>query len=135
MTYHIPSDSQVRNALRKVLKKAHTIPSQTLLKSLISEELNTKKKTYGISPQRLRLIAIESPFVSLEIQSREGDPKKSLTHCPVCHHKLTQVKNLTIWGGVVTIQLHCKFCKYWTGKKKRVPTRYIFHYKTPAYHS
>jgi len=129
MKYHIPSDTQVRNALRKVLQKAHTVPSQTLLKSLISDELNTKKKRYGISPQRLRHIAVESPFVSLEIHSREGDPKKNLTRCPVCQHKLIQVKNLTIWGGVVTIQLQCKKCHYWTGKKKRVPTRYIFHYQ------
>ena len=25
--------------------------------------------------------------------------------------------------------VRCSKCKYWTGKKKRIPTRYIFHYK------
>ena len=39
------------------------------------------------------------------------------------------VKNLTIWGGEVTIQFQCSDCGYWTGKKKRIPTRYVFHFK------
>jgi len=128
MSYFIPSDEKVRNALKKVLQKAHRVPSQSLLTKLVLEELCTGKKTYGLSPQRLRKIAVESPFVSLDIHSREGDPKKTLSSCPVCHHPLTHVKNLTIWGGEVTIQFKCRFCGYWTGKKKRVPTRYSFQY-------
>ncbi|MFO8077311.1 MAG: hypothetical protein R6U21_01515 [Thermoplasmatota archaeon] len=128
MSYFIPSDKKVRYALKKVLRKAHRVPSQTLLTKLVQEELCTSKKKYGLSPQRLRKIAIESPFVSLDIHSREGDPKKTLSHCPVCHHFLTHVKNLTIWGGEVTIQFRCSSCGYWTGKKKRVPTRYSFQY-------
>lgn len=129
MSYAIPSDKQVRAALKRVLQKAHSIPSQTLLTKLVLDELHQKKKTYGLSPQRLRIIALESSFARVEIHSREGDPKKTLSHCPVCHHQLKHVKNLTIWGGEVTIQFQCPFCGYWTGKKKRVPTRYVFHYK------
>ena len=37
------------------------------------------------------------------------------------------VKNQTIWGGEVTLEFRCRRCGYWTGKKKRVPTRYVFH--------
>jgi len=129
MSYLIPSEKTVKNALKRVLKNAHSIQTQTLLHKLVLKELQTKKKTYGLSPQRLRMIALQSPFVSIEIHSREGDPKKTLSRCPVCHHSLTHVKNLTIWGGEVTIQFRCSFCGYWTGKKKRVPTRYVFHYK------
>mgnify|MGYP006282351315 CR=1 FL=1 len=128
MSYFIPSDRKVRDALKKVLQKAHRVQSQSLLTKLVQEELRTPKKTYGLSPQRLRKIAIESCFVSIDIHSREGDPKKTLSSCPVCHHSLTHVKNLTIWGGEVTIQFKCSFCGYWTGKKKRVPTRYSFQY-------
>lgn len=128
MSYHIPSDEKLIKLLQKVLKKAHTVNSQSLLKKLIQEELKKIDPNLGVSPQRLRKLAINSSFASVEINSREGSPNKILKGCPVCNHQLKQIKNLTIWGGKVTIEFQCQHCGYWTGKKKRVPTRYIFHY-------
>jgi len=129
MGYQIPSDDHVKSALKNVLKKFRTVNTQYRLKELVSKELNKKKEKYGISPSRLRVIAINSDFVKLEIHSREGDPKKLMIKCPVCESPLKRVKNLTIWGGEVTIEFRCKKCGYWTGKKKRIPTRYVFHLK------
>ena len=129
MGYHVPSDKLVETALKKVLKGNRSVQSQKKLKRLIIKELNTKKKTFGVSESRLRKIAINSNFVKLEIHSREGDPKRLLAKCPVCESSLKRVKNLTIWGGEVTIEFSCLNCGYWTGKKKRIPTRYVFHHK------
>ena len=129
MSYHIPSDNLVETALKKVLKENRTVHSQKKLKQLIVKELNTKKKTFGVSESRLRKIAINSNYVKLEIHSREGDPRRLLAKCPVCESILKRVRNLTIWGGEVTIELSCPNCGYWTGKKKRIPTRYVFHLK------
>jgi len=130
MSYLIPKDDQIKIALKNVLKKYRTIQTQNKLKKLVNKELNTKKEIYGISQARLRNIAINSNFVKLEIHSREEDPKKLLTKCPVCHNVLKKVKNQTIWGGKVTLEFKCPHCGYWTGKKKRIPTRYVFHFKT-----
>ena len=129
MSYHIPSDDQIKNALEKVLKKFRTVHSQNRLKTLVTKELDTKKQKFGVTGGRLRNIAINSDFVKLEIHSREGDPKKLMVKCPVCGGTLKRVKNLTIWGGEVTIEFRCPSCGYWTGKKKRIPTRYVFHLK------
>jgi uncharacterized protein with PIN domain len=129
MNYHIPSDEQIESALRKVFEKVHAVQSQNKLKELITEELSTKKEKFGVSGTRLRDIAIKSDFLKLEIHSREGDPKKLMTKCPVCSAVLKRVKNLTIWGGEVTIEFNCPKCGYWTGKKKRIPTRYAFQLK------
>jgi len=129
MSYHIPSDDQIKVALKEVLRKFRTVQSQSKLKELATKELNTKKKKFGVTGSRLRNIAINSDFVKLEIHSREGNPKKLMTKCPVCRNTLKRVKNLTIWGGEVTIEFRCPNCGYWTGKKKRIPTRYIFHLK------
>jgi hypothetical protein len=127
MSYHIPNDEQVVSALKKVFKKYRTVNSQNRLRKLVIQELNTKKKKFGVSESRLRNLAIKSDFVKLEIHSREGDPKKMLAKCPVCGSSLKKVKNLTIWGGKVTIEYKCSNCGYWTGKKKRIPSRYVFH--------
>ncbi len=128
MNYHIASDEKIKKNLEKVLKEYRTVSSQYKLKNLVSKKINTSKKKYTVSQKRLRNIAINSDFVKLEIHSREGDPKKTMHKCPVCTHNLKKVKNQTIWGGKVTLEFKCSFCSYWTGKKKRIPTRYVFHY-------
>jgi len=128
MTYHIPSDENIQNALVNIFKKIHIVNSQKELKKLVTNELKTKNKNYGVSGKRLRNIAIQTDFIKLDIHSREGDPKKILSKCPVCDSSLNRVKNLTIWGGEVTIEFRCLKCGYWTGKKKRIPSRYIFHF-------
>lgn len=129
MTYHIASDEQIKKALKKVLIKYRTVHSQIMLHKLVIKELTGKKEKYGVSGARLRSIAINSDFIKFEIHSREGDPKKTMNKCPVCSSNLKRVKNLTIWGGEVTIEFKCGTCGYWTGKKKRIPTRYVFHLK------
>ena len=129
MSYHIATDNQIESVIRKVLKKFRTVNSQNNLKKLVEKELNTKKKKFGVTASRIRNVALNSDFIKLEIHSREGDPKKLMYKCPVCKSDLHKVKNLTIWGGEVTIELNCKKCGYWTGKKKRIPTRYVFHLK------
>lgn len=128
MDYKIPSDVNVEKALRNVFRKVHTVPSQNKLKELVTEELSSDEERFGVSPSRLRKIAISSDFIDLEIHSREGDPKKIMSRCPVCEKSLHRVRNFTIWGGKVTIEFRCSNCGYWTGKRKRIPTRYIFHY-------
>ena len=128
MTYHIASDDIIINGLKKIFKKNHTVNSQKELKKLIKNEIKTKKMNYSVSEKRLRNLAINSDFIKIDIHSREGDPKKILSKCPVCGASLKRVKNLTIWGGEVTIEFRCLKCSYWTGKKKRIPTRYVFHY-------
>lgn len=129
MSYHIPSDEKVKVGLKNVLKKFRTVHSQSKLTHLVLKELNKTKKKFGLTGNRLRNIALNSDFIKLEIHTREGDPKKIMNKCPVCNNPLKRVKNLTIWGGEVTIEFNCKKCGYWTGKKKRIPTRYIFHLK------
>jgi len=123
------SDEEIKEALSKVFNKNHTVSSQNNLKKLVDKELNKKKLKSGVSPSRVRNNAIACDFIKLEIHSREGDPDKIMAKCPVCGGSLKNVKNLTIWGGEVTIEFSCKNCGYWTGKKKRIPTRYVFHLK------
>jgi uncharacterized protein with PIN domain len=125
MAYRIPSDERVERALKKIFEKYRTVSSQSRLKELVDKEL----KRYRVSPPRIRKITISSNVAEIEIHSREGDPDKILTRCPVCTSSLKRLKNLTVWGGEVTIEFRCNRCGYWTGKKKRIPTLYVFHKK------
>jgi hypothetical protein len=129
MVYHIPSDEKILGAVKKVFKKYHTVSSQQRLKKLVEKELQTKTKLFHVSGPRLRRVILTSGFVQVEIHTREGDPDKILHKGPVCGSTLQRVKNQTIYGGEVTLEFRCDLCGYWTGKKKKIPTLYVFHLK------
>jgi hypothetical protein len=127
MEYHIPTDEQVIDALRRVMTKHTTVTSQHRLKSLVEKELHAKQHHYQVGESRLRLLSLQSGIARIEIYSRDGDPDKLLHRCPVCSSPLERVKNQTLYGGEVTLEYKCSSCGYWTGKKKKIPTLYIFH--------
>jgi uncharacterized protein with PIN domain len=129
MVYHIPSDEDILSAVEKVFQKSHTVTSQHTLKILVEKELQLKKKQFHVSEHRLRTLVLNTRLVQVEIRTREGDPDKILHKCPVCAGPLQRVKNQTIYGGEVTIEFRCDMCGYWTGKKKKIPTLYVFHLK------
>ncbi len=127
MPYRIPSDEMVADAVLKVLRQYRTVSSQHVLKGLVEQQLRTKKHVFHVGEARLRKLVLKQGFATVEIHSREGDPEKVLTKCPVCETMLKRVKNQTIYGGEVTLEYQCDRCGYWTGKKKRIPTLYVFH--------
>ncbi len=129
MVYHILSDEKILGAVAKVFAKNHKVSSQHKLKKLVEKELQRKKQQAHVGEPRLRTLVLNSGLVQVEIHTREGDPDKILHKCPVCGGSLARVKNQTIYGGEVTLEFRCGQCGYWTGKKKKIPTLYVFHLK------
>jgi hypothetical protein len=126
MQYKIPDDEEVLRSIMNVMNNTGVVNSQVKLKDLVERDLWETDRDYRVSPRRLRILALSSPKIGVEIHYRESKEKKSTNKCPVCDHELKYVKNKTIFNGVVTVGHECTNCSYWTGMKKRVPTRYIF---------
>ena len=129
MVRKVATDEEILDSLEKVMKRTGVVNSQRKLKELVEKELSKSDPDYTLSAKRLRLTAIDSSFIRMEIHYREGEQKNAIHRCPVCDSKLKFVKNMTIFGGKVTLGYKCKKCPYWTGLKKMVPTRYIFTLK------
>ncbi len=123
--YHIPSRQRVLRTLRDILGRRRVVSSQRQLKELLDRGM-AKEGDYRVSGPRARRIALDSGLVDMEIECRETHELKSLFNCPVCGHRLKLVKNMTVFGGTVNLGYRCQHCPYWTGLKRRVPTRYIF---------
>jgi len=123
--YRIPSDERVKESLGRVFATRHEVNSQHRLKLLVEKDLRAEEK-FRVGEPRLRQIAIDSGLVDLEIHCRETEQRKSLYKCPVCGERLQRVRNMTVYGGTVTLGYRCERCKYWTGLKRRIPTRYVF---------
>jgi hypothetical protein len=126
MPYKIPRDDDVLRAIKNVMNRQSVVNSQTKLKELVERDLQVTDKDYHVGPRRLRVLALSSDDVRVEIHCRESEQKKGISKCPVCDHKLKLVKNKTIFDGVVIIGHECTHCSYWTGLKRRIPTRYVF---------
>ena len=124
-SYRIPNDTRVRDSLVRVFSTRPVVESQRRLKALVEKDLKGDER-YRVGEPRLRVLAIESGLVDLEIHTRDTTEMRSLVKCHVCGNRLKKVRNMTVFGGTVTLGYRCERCKYWTGLKRRVPTRYVF---------
>ena len=125
-------DAAILDAARRVLASAKSIVSQREMHTQVLRELRQQNSKAAVTPERVRRILATQPFVRMELRARKGPKEKVLTRCPVCGTRLERVKNQTLFGGEVTLTLRCPACGYWTGKDKRIPTLYIFHYQAAA---
>ena len=127
MTYTIPDENVVADVLLKIMRAEIMIKSQAELKKLVSMHLNRINPAYRISEKRIRKIAIRNPAIMVEIRYKTTDREVTdLRICPVCGNNMEKLENMTLDGEKIIIGFKCIFCPYWTGKKLRVPIRYIF---------
>lgn len=123
--YRIPKDEAVMRAIERVTSTRRLVTSQRQLKRLVESDM-LGEEVMKVGEERLRHLAISSGLFELQILCRDTERMKSLVKCPVCGERLKKVRNATVFGGTVTLGYTCKRCGYWTGLKRRVPTRYIF---------
>ena len=123
--YRVPKNEQILDALKSIFLRRRVVNSQRELKKLAEKELRSDEE-FKVGEQRLRHIVMDSGLVDVEIHCRESLEKRHLSKCPVCGSKLKKVRNLTVFGGSVTLGFKCHSCAYWTGLRKRVPMRYVF---------
>ncbi len=123
--YRIAKDEQVLAALRRATALKRVVDSQRKLKRLVEKELKGDEPIV-VGEGRLRHLAIASGLFNLRTLTRETEEKRSLIKCPVCESRLRRVRNMTVFGGTVTLGYRCATCDYWTGLRLRVPVRYVF---------
>ena len=131
MPYRVADDEAVVAAARRVLSRENSVSTQKQLGRLVQAELRREDDAFSVTADRVRRLVATQSFVKLEYRARKGEREKMLNRCPICLGPLARVKNQTLFGGEVTLVLRCGVCGYWTGKEKRVPTYYAFHYRGP----
>jgi hypothetical protein len=126
MAYRIPSDTEIVEAIRDILDRYGVINSQRKLTELVLRSLRRHDSDYTVSEERVRRLTLANGLATVEIRCRDTKGKTSAGACPVCGGRTDRIKNLTVYGGSVTMGYRCKTCGYWTGLKNRVPTLYVF---------
>jgi len=127
MSYKIPSDEEVSELVLKVMRIKRVVESQAQLLSEVLVHLQMRNPEYKLTGQRLRKLAMRIPEIHVEIKCKDTDTLvDNMETCPVCGSKMERVENMTLEGKKIVIGFKCTFCSYWTGRKLRVPIRYIF---------
>ena len=130
MSYQIPPEEEVKEAIRTVMIQRGIVNSQKKLHRLVMKEIKKVEADYKVSGERIRILALSVQHVSLDIYTRESEEQSiAMEECPVCMAELKQIRNETIYGWKVTLGKVCKKCTYWSGLNKKIPTRYVFKYK------
>ena len=126
MAYRIPSDAEIVRAIKDALDRHGVINSQRKLTELVLRSLRRHDSDYTVSEERVRKLVLANGLATVEIRCRDTKAKTSAGACPVCGGRMDRIKNLTVYGGSVTMGYKCKTCGYWTGLRNRVPTLYVF---------
>ena len=129
MTYKLPTDEEIEDAIRRALTRHGVVSSQRKLTELVRKELKSLDPDFTIAEDRVRMMAINKGLAKISINARDTPAKTSSSTCPVCSKHMKHIKNLTVYGGSVDLGYRCSRCGYWTGLKSRRPTRYIFSSK------
>ncbi len=127
MTYKVPKANVLAETIKDVLKDQTTVISQNRFAQLVNQYLKRVDAEFTASEERIRRIALLNGLAKVEIETREAEERSKKARCPVCGSKTERIQNETIFGGTVTLGYKCPSCGYWTGLRKRIPTRYIFY--------
>ncbi|HDP97501.1 MAG TPA: hypothetical protein ENN25_07435 [Euryarchaeota archaeon] len=129
MSYKLPSDEEVADAVRMAISRRGVVNSQRRLAELVLKELKSTDPDFSVTEERVRRIAIDRGIVKVNIIARDSEKKTASNECPVCGVKMKRIRNLTVYGGSINLGYRCSRCGYWTGLTNRRPIRYIFSKK------
>lgn len=120
-------DEEVVAAIAAVFARFDKVETQRKLRELVEAELRRRRPGARVAGPRVRVLAVRSGIVRLEMRYREGDGLEGVEACPVCGAKVRRVKNRTLTGGQVLVGLKCAACGYKTGRELEIPAKYVFH--------
>ena len=129
MPYRRPSDTEIVDAIKEALRRRGIVNSQRKMRELVLKELHRHDPDYSVGETRVRKLAIKNGLAVLTIRGRSSEQKTAANACPVCNGRMARTKNLTLYGGTVNMGYKCDVCGYWTGIRRRIPTRYVFEPK------
>lgn len=129
MTYRIPDDDTLADAIYMVLHRHSPVRSQGLMASLVGNELLREDPLYRASAERIRRLTIVRDLAEVEISYNDTERPGLPSKCPVCAADLRPVRNQTLCGDPATIGHRCQRCRYSIGVKPRVPGLYLFQKK------
>ncbi len=126
MSYRIPSDDRLAEAIFVVMYRNQQVVSQSEMASMVKKELDRDGEDYRVSGSRIRRLAVNRDMLQLVIDYNESSKTELPDECPVCRNRMSPVMNRTLDGGTIEVLRKCTVCPYSVGTKIHMPGRYTF---------
>lgn len=126
MGYRLPDEKRLRSVLAEVVESSGGVRTLGRLADLVGEALARDDPRYRVSRERLRRVAVTSAQIRVQIHTRRSPSRRLREACPVCGSRMKRLENQTLSGTRVVLEARCPTCPYWTGRARRIPTRYVF---------
>ena len=125
MDSRVPSDGEIEEAVREVVRLRRRVESQTELRRLVLDRLSTPECEARATAARIRRIALTRGAAAVEIDYRDtyGDLPEI---CPVCKGGMMPVRSVNLDGDTVEIRRNCSVCSFTASGRMRTPSRYAF---------
>ena len=125
MQKRVPSDEEIEDAVREVIRLRRRVESQTELRRLVLERLSTPEAEARATAARIRRVALTRGAAAVEIDYR--DTFGALPEiCPVCKGGMMPVRSINLDGDTVEIRRNCSVCSFTASGRMRTPSRYAF---------
>lgn len=125
MSYSIPDDDRLAEAIFVVMYRNQQVRSQREMVELVTADLNKNGDNYRVSGERIRRVALNRNLIQISIEYNDSEGELPDT-CPVCRNPMSSSMNRTLDGDVIEVSRKCTVCPYSVGTSKRIPGRYTF---------
>ena len=129
MSYKIPDEDRVADALLVVMHKNPQVRSQRELIALVRKQLSSVDPDYRVSEERVRRIGINRSIMGVNVEYNSTNNSELPEICPVCRNTMVPIRNRTLDGGIIEVRRKCPICLFTTGPNPTVPGRYYFTQK------
>lgn len=122
----MPIDELVRK-LRNVAAMHPVVETQRALVELVEREFREDGQEVRLDPRRVRRLALQEGVFKVDIEYALKGNLPRYRQCPVCSTRLKRIETRDLFGKVRKTHVSCPTCGFWTGNRKQVPRRYVFH--------
>jgi len=129
MDRKIPSDEEVKEAIRYVVKTRKIVESQEELCELALRFLRKKNEKYVLSPLRAKRIALSIPEIEVKAKTKKVPQVEKIERCPICDSDIVPIKVKNLLNEEIIIGYKCTSCGYQSDLEAFIPMKYIFLWK------
>ncbi len=125
MDSRVPTDEEIEDAVREVIRLRRRVESQTELRRLVIDRLSTPDCAVRATASRIRRVALTRGAAAVEIDYRESYGALPEI-CPVCKGGMMPVRSVNLDGDTVEISRNCSVCSFTASGRMKQPARYAF---------
>ena len=126
MKRKIPRTELVIEEIKNVVKSRVAVESQEVLNQLVMKRLKKNNKSYSISPQRVKKLAMTIPSVHVKVKTKKMPKIDKIDKCPVCDSKILPLEGTNLTNRKILIGYKCVNCSYSSDLEHFMPMKYVF---------